>query len=427
MVENILIFALGFLMAGLLSLLFLPAFWRRAIRLSTQRLELRMPLSMSEIVAARDQLRAEFAAERRKLEQSSEQLAAQLAENRATLGERSTAIAELESKLDVTARDAANAHEKLELYERQLNETDLERVAFEKLHFDTYKDLERRSNELSALKDEHQNLQQVADEQRMTLAGLVTQVSGLEMELDISQDNLRRTTKERDEKISSAQFLERERDQFRADVAAARTRREQLQESIAALQARVEKLDGSLRVAHRNQNRTASDLEKAQSDLLAAQAREAKLKIELSGRTDALKNTEKEIAMQVEAKKSQETALEGALAAARQDNQNLRSELNDLRRKLSQTAGAHAALQAAAASGKVASLPIVSGEADTLPDLRKAIADIGTDIVEIASVLEKTMDRDGKGKKRPASDLPEKMRELRDAVRASGGSNQSVI
>ncbi|HEY8578608.1 MAG TPA: hypothetical protein VIL72_01885, partial [Beijerinckiaceae bacterium] len=74
MIEQLMIFALGFLSAGLLSLLFLPAFWRRAMRLSRRRLEMQMPLSMDEIVAERDQLRAEFAAERRRLEQAHEAL-----------------------------------------------------------------------------------------------------------------------------------------------------------------------------------------------------------------------------------------------------------------------------------------------------------------------------------------------------------------
>ena len=55
------IFALGFLVAALFGLLFLPAVQRRAARLAGRRLEMLLPLSMEEIVAERDQLRAEFA------------------------------------------------------------------------------------------------------------------------------------------------------------------------------------------------------------------------------------------------------------------------------------------------------------------------------------------------------------------------------
>src|SRR5947199_9132087 len=66
------IFALGFFVAGLLALLFLPAVQRRAARLAARRLEMQLPLSMEEIVAERDQLRAEFAVERRRIEQKLE-------------------------------------------------------------------------------------------------------------------------------------------------------------------------------------------------------------------------------------------------------------------------------------------------------------------------------------------------------------------
>ena len=66
------IFALGFFVAGLLALLFLPAVQRRAARLAARRLEMQLPLSMDEIVAERDQLRAEFAVERRRIEQKLE-------------------------------------------------------------------------------------------------------------------------------------------------------------------------------------------------------------------------------------------------------------------------------------------------------------------------------------------------------------------
>ena len=93
------IFALGFLSAGLLTLLFLPAFWRRAVRLSTRRLETQMPLTMSEIVTERDQLRASFATEQRRLEQKIEDIAEQRAHDLGELGRRTTRIAALEADL----------------------------------------------------------------------------------------------------------------------------------------------------------------------------------------------------------------------------------------------------------------------------------------------------------------------------------------
>ena len=78
--------ALGFLTASLLALLLLPAVWARAVRLSTRRLEMQLPLSMGEIIAERDQLRAEFATEARRIEQKAERLLEQRAGDMAEIG-----------------------------------------------------------------------------------------------------------------------------------------------------------------------------------------------------------------------------------------------------------------------------------------------------------------------------------------------------
>ncbi len=92
------IFALGFLLAGLLALAIAPAFWRRALRLSTRRLEMLLPLSSREIAAERDLLRAEFAVDRRKFEQKAESLKAIRVADMAELGRRATLLAAMEEK-----------------------------------------------------------------------------------------------------------------------------------------------------------------------------------------------------------------------------------------------------------------------------------------------------------------------------------------
>ena len=93
------IFMLGALSAGLLALLMLPAFWRRALRLTRRRLEMLMPLSMDEVVAERDLLRAEFAADKRRLEQRMEAQAETQAQELAELGRRATEIVGLQNDL----------------------------------------------------------------------------------------------------------------------------------------------------------------------------------------------------------------------------------------------------------------------------------------------------------------------------------------
>ncbi len=68
MIEYALLVALGFLVAGILALLFAGPFWRRAVRLTTKRLEATMPMSIADIHADKDQMRAEYAVEIRRLE-----------------------------------------------------------------------------------------------------------------------------------------------------------------------------------------------------------------------------------------------------------------------------------------------------------------------------------------------------------------------
>jgi hypothetical protein len=76
MIEPVMYGAIGFLIAGLLVIGFIPLVHARAERLTTRRLEALTPLSMAEIQAEKDQLRAEFAMSTRRLEMSVEQLKA---------------------------------------------------------------------------------------------------------------------------------------------------------------------------------------------------------------------------------------------------------------------------------------------------------------------------------------------------------------
>lgn len=70
MIESILFFLLGFLCAGFLALMIAPAVWRRAVVLTRKRIEASVPLTMTEIQADKDRMRAEFAMSTRRLEMS---------------------------------------------------------------------------------------------------------------------------------------------------------------------------------------------------------------------------------------------------------------------------------------------------------------------------------------------------------------------
>ena len=68
MIQAIMLIALGFLIASLIGVLLAPSLWSRASRLSKKRLESTLPLTLGEIEATQDQLRATYAVRVRRLE-----------------------------------------------------------------------------------------------------------------------------------------------------------------------------------------------------------------------------------------------------------------------------------------------------------------------------------------------------------------------
>jgi chromosome segregation ATPase len=104
----------GFLVASLLVLILISFVHRRAVRLTQRRLEDAIPVSMAEIQADKDSLRAEFAMSARRLELSVEQLNAKATMQLHEIARKTGAInrlkAELAEKTAVT--DALDAEAK---------------------------------------------------------------------------------------------------------------------------------------------------------------------------------------------------------------------------------------------------------------------------------------------------------------------------
>src|SRR5256885_9020310 len=105
MIEPIMYMGIGFLVASLLVIGFIPLVHERAVRLTIKRLEAMTPMSMAEIQADKDQLRAEFAMSTRRLEMSVEQLKAKTTSQLVEIGKKSEAIGRL--KLELGEKTAA--------------------------------------------------------------------------------------------------------------------------------------------------------------------------------------------------------------------------------------------------------------------------------------------------------------------------------
>ncbi|KQP06746.1 hypothetical protein ASF28_16520 [Methylobacterium sp. Leaf99] len=119
------IFALGFLAAALCALLVLPAVNARALRLSRRRIEARLPLSVAEVAAEKDHLRAEFAVARRRLERRVEAVHAVRHADMAAIGARTLEAAALSRQVE--AKDATLEERRAEIAETRATLADVTR------------------------------------------------------------------------------------------------------------------------------------------------------------------------------------------------------------------------------------------------------------------------------------------------------------
>lgn len=98
LIENMMYFALGLLVAGLIALVIMPAVWKRAVRLTKRRIEAATPITLSEFRADKDQLRAEFALSTRRLEMNVETLRKRLAEQLSDVNQKRTDLGALKAE-----------------------------------------------------------------------------------------------------------------------------------------------------------------------------------------------------------------------------------------------------------------------------------------------------------------------------------------
>ena len=92
MIESIMYFGIGFLLATLVAVALIPFVHSRAVRLTSRRLEHSIPQSMAEIQADKDALRAEFAMSMRSLEITVDELKNKHTTALAELGRKGNAI-----------------------------------------------------------------------------------------------------------------------------------------------------------------------------------------------------------------------------------------------------------------------------------------------------------------------------------------------
>jgi chromosome segregation ATPase len=179
MVEPIMYLAIGFLVSMLFGLMIVPLVHNRAVRLTTRRLEAATPLSMAEIQADKDQLRAEFAMSARRLEMSVDQLKNKTTSQLAELGKKSDAINRM--KIELGEKNAAifslEAREKA--VKEQLRATEEEFSAKTEALRSAEQALKDKQSELAKINAELSDRSMTADSRQIELVAVRTHIEEL--------------------------------------------------------------------------------------------------------------------------------------------------------------------------------------------------------------------------------------------------------
>jgi len=179
MVEPIMYLAIGFLVSMLFGLMIVPLVHNRAVRLTTRRMEAATPLSMAEIQADKDQLRAEFAMSARRLEMSVDQLKNKTTSQLAELGKKSDAINRM--KIELGEKNATifalEAREKA--VKEQMRATEEEFAAKTEALRGAEQALTDKQSELAKINHELSDRSMMADSRQVELVAVRAQIDAL--------------------------------------------------------------------------------------------------------------------------------------------------------------------------------------------------------------------------------------------------------
>src|ERR1700738_847022 len=179
MIEPIMYLAIGFLVSMLCGLMIVPLVHNRAVRLTTRRLEAATPLSMAEIQADKDQLRAEFAMSARRLEMSVDQLKNKTTSQLAELGKKTDAINRMKIELGEKNATIFSLEAREKAIKEQLRATEEEFAAKTEALRDAEKALKDKRSELAKLNTELSDRSMMAESRQVELMAVRVQIDEL--------------------------------------------------------------------------------------------------------------------------------------------------------------------------------------------------------------------------------------------------------
>ena len=333
MIEQLMYFAIGFLVASLFNLFFVPLVHNRAVRLTMRRLEAETPYSMAEIQAEKDQLRAEFAMSTRRLEMSVDQLKAKSTAQLNELGKKSVTIDKLKQELNeksaallaLEARESAT-REQLRTAEQEYS------VKTNKMQ-DAEHALTSKENELAKLTAALNQRTAITDSQRLEIAALKTQIEQNKAQLERAGKDLAQTGERLENTRKAAQAATQDLSQERAKTTTFSSRIAQLERQLIAQTTEAEVL--GKRVQELEERLTEQGRVLAERDYDARKVRGEIEKVESLKAEKARLEDERNTAQEENTRLKREVAslrqgAESSWATERVENALLRERINDI-------------------------------------------------------------------------------------------------
>jgi chromosome segregation ATPase len=367
MIEPIMFVGIGFLVAGLLVIGVIPLVHARAVRLTMRRLEALTPLSMAEIQADKDQLRAEFAMSTRRLEMSVEQMKAKTTGQLAEIGKKSEAVGRL--KLELGEKTAALFA--LEAKEKQLTDdlhsVEAELAAKVTALEETERALAATQAELAHASGNFHESSVTADSQRVELVALRAQAEVLKAQIE----SYEKETKELRDRLS---YKTNEAAMYTQQLTEERAKAEQLGNRVGELDRQILAQATEAEVINRRvqelttrldeQGRFLADREfvsdQLRNEATAAQKTEAEVR-------SALAEAENRHRFATEAIRAEKTQVEDLLKQSQEERAKLQRDIVGMKRD-AETAWANERMENAV--------------------LRERINDVAAEVARLTSALE---------------------------------------
>jgi chromosome segregation ATPase len=333
MIEPIMFFGIGFLVASLFGLVLIPLVHNRAVRLTVRRLEAATPLSMAEIQADKDQLRAEFAMSTRRLELSVEQMKAKTTSQLAELGKKSDAVNRLKVELGEKSAAIFSLEAREKSLRDQLQATEAEHTAKIGALREAERMLAQKEAELSRLAAELDERSVTADSQRVELVALRAQVAALKDQVSDYERDAQEISERLQHERRNASAATKELNEERAKVEKLGDRVAQLERALVAqtteaevLSRRVEELETRLS----EQIKVLSDREFECSQLRDAVAAGKKTEADLRAELAAAANRSRAV---TESLTKEKALVEEQLDQVRAERSQLQQEIARMKRE----------------------------------------------------------------------------------------------